>query len=66
MEAARDLLVAGRQYAPGSADWQALAAQIEHAVRELRLTTADMAPGAKQRWTQPQPEGFLRPIGVLL
>jgi ATP-dependent DNA helicase DinG len=37
LDLARDLLAAGLEHARGQADWNALAAGVEHAARELRL-----------------------------
>jgi ATP-dependent DNA helicase DinG len=53
----RDLLGAGLQFARGLVDWQALAAGVERAARDLRLVVGRGAPGSRLRWTGEAPEG---------
>ena len=50
LDFARDTLAAGLQLARGLADWQALAAAVERAARELRLVVGKHPPGARLRW----------------
>ncbi|TAK91961.1 MAG: ATP-dependent DNA helicase [Burkholderiaceae bacterium] len=53
----RDTLVEGRAHARDGADWTALTAPLEHAIREWRLHFG----GGSGRWTQtaiPQPQTF--------
>jgi ATP-dependent DNA helicase DinG len=57
LDFARDLLAAGLQHARGLADWQQMAAGVEHAARELRLSVGKQYPGAKLRWLGESPEG---------
>ncbi len=53
---AHDMLAAGLQLARGLADWQLLAADVEHAARELRLVVGKMQAGSRLRWTGLAPE----------
>lgn len=55
LDLARDLLAAGLQWARGLADWQALAAAVERAARELRLVVGRNPPGARLRWVDQAP-----------
>ncbi len=55
---ANDLLSTGLTLARGLCNWQELAAGIELAARELRLTAGQQFPGTKIRWTGPSPEGI--------
>ncbi|WP_431272973.1 ATP-dependent DNA helicase [Variovorax ureilyticus] len=57
LDFARDLLAAGLQHARGLVDWQQLAAGIEHAARELRLSVGKQYPGSKLRWSGGSPDG---------
>jgi ATP-dependent DNA helicase DinG len=52
------LLAAGLQQARGLADWQGVAAQVEHAARDLRMLAGQAWPGAKLRWTGAVPDGL--------
>jgi ATP-dependent DNA helicase DinG len=56
LDLARDLLVAGLQWARGLVDWQTLAAQLEHVARDLRLAAGPRHAG-RLRWSAPAPEG---------
>ena len=53
-----DLLAAGLQLARGVANWQELAAQVEHCARDLRLLVGKLPPGAKLPWRSATPEGI--------
>lgn len=55
LEFGRDLLACGLQLARGLADWQQVAANVEHAARDLRLVVGRV-PGGKLRWDGPAPE----------
>ncbi len=57
LDLARDVLAAGLSLARGLVDWQQVAASLEHASRDLRLTVGKSYPGAKLRWTGSVPEG---------
>jgi ATP-dependent DNA helicase DinG len=56
LDFARDLLATGLQHARGLADWMSLAAGVETAARDLRLTTAARG-AARLRWLGAAPEG---------
>lgn len=56
LDFARDMLAAGLQFARGLVDWQQLAADVERAARDLRLTVGKAWPGARLRWTGKAPE----------
>src|ERR1035437_1897031 len=56
LDFARDLLIGGLLHARGLLDWQALAADVEHAARQLRLGVGKHYPGAKLRWLGFAPE----------
>lgn len=58
LDFSRDLLAAGLQHARGLVDWQTLAAGVERAARELRLSAGRQWPGTKLRWTDAAPEGI--------
>nr|WP_236589820.1 ATP-dependent DNA helicase [Ramlibacter aurantiacus] len=53
---ARDVLGAGLQLARGMCDWQQVAAGVEQAARELRLTAGRTPTGARLRWDGEAPE----------
>jgi ATP-dependent DNA helicase DinG len=55
LDFARDALAAGLQLARGLADWQALAAAVERAARELRLVVGKHPPGTRLRWVAVAP-----------
>lgn len=55
LDLARDMLAAGLQWARGLADWQAVAAAVERAARELRLVVGRNPPGARLRWVGEAP-----------
>ncbi len=55
LDFAHDLLSCGLQLARGLADWQQVAAHVEHAARELRLVVGRV-PGGKLRWDGQAPE----------
>ena len=57
LECARDVLATGLSLARGLADWQQVAAELEFAGRELRLTVSNASAGGKLRWTNPAPDG---------
>ncbi|MDP3136390.1 MAG: ATP-dependent DNA helicase [Burkholderiaceae bacterium] len=61
LDFSRDMLGAGLQLARGLADWQRLAAGVEHAARELRLVVGKAPAGAKLRWTEAIPQGLSAP-----
>jgi len=54
---ARDLLATGLQHARGLADWQGLAAGVDHAARDLVLVTGELRGAPRLRWTDEAPEG---------
>lgn len=56
LDFARDVLAAGLQHARGLVDWQQIAAGLERAARELRLSVGKQWPGTKLRWAGPAPE----------
>ena len=58
LDLSRDLLASGLQLARGLVDWQALAAALEKAARDLRLVFPRPAGGIKLRWTEDSPEGI--------
>lgn len=58
LDLARDLLGTGLQQARGLVDWQALAAGIDRATRQLRLVVGPAASGGKRRWVDAAPEGL--------
>jgi ATP-dependent DNA helicase DinG len=53
----RDLLGTGLQLARGLAPWQELAAGVERAARDLRLSVGRQPPGARLRWAGESPDG---------
>jgi ATP-dependent DNA helicase DinG len=57
LDLARDTLAAGLQLARGLQDWSVLAAGLERAARDLRLSAGKQWQGAKLRWTSLAPEG---------
>ena len=57
LDLARDLLAAGLKHARGQADWNALAAGVEHAARELRLTAGPARANTRLRWGEATPDG---------
>jgi ATP-dependent DNA helicase DinG len=58
LDFARDVLAAGLQHARGLVDWQQIAAGLERAARELRLSVGKQWPGTKLRWAGASPEGI--------
>ena len=54
----RDVLNTGLQLARGYVDWQGVAGQLEHAVRDLRLLASAAWPGSKLRWAGAAPDGI--------
>ena len=56
LDFARDLLIGGLLHARGLLDWQALAADTEHAARQLRLVVGKHYPNLKLRWLGATPE----------
>ncbi len=56
LDFARDLLAAGLQLARGLADWQGVAAAVERAARDLRLTVGRRAAGVRLRWADATPD----------
>ena len=58
LDLSRDVLATGLQLARGLVDWQAVAARLERAARELRLTIGRAPAGARLRWTEAVPEGL--------
>ncbi len=57
LDFARDLLAAGLQLARGLADWQGVAAAVERAARDLRLSVGRRAAGVRLRWADAAPDG---------
>ena len=57
LDLARDLLAAGLEHARGQADWNALAAGVEHAARELRLAGGPARGNTRLRWGEATPDG---------
>jgi len=53
----RDLLAAGLQLARGLAEWPRLAAALDRAARDLRLSAGQAFAGSKLRWSGVEPEG---------
>ena len=58
LDFARDVLGAGLQLARGLADWQLVAAAVERAARDLRLTVGRHPAGARLRWVEAAPDGI--------
>lgn len=56
LDLAHDILAAGLQRARGLAPWQAVAAALDRAARELRLAVGKQYPDAKLRWQEAAPE----------
>lgn len=56
LDFARDMLLGGLQHARGLLDWPQLAADVEHAARDLRMVVGKSYPGAKLRWVGEAPE----------
>ncbi|MEI8169325.1 MAG: ATP-dependent DNA helicase [Rhodoferax sp.] len=56
LDFARDLMAVGLLHARGLLDWHALASELEHAARDLRLVVGKSYPGAKLRWVGESPE----------
>jgi ATP-dependent DNA helicase DinG len=54
-----DLLASGHTSARGLIDWPELAAQIEHAARDLRMCAGGSLSGARLRWGAKAPEGII-------
>ncbi|MFO1194531.1 MAG: ATP-dependent DNA helicase [Rhodoferax sp.] len=57
LDFAQDLLATGLQQARGQADWQALAAAVERAARDLRMAVGRMPPSSRLRWSEDAPQG---------
>jgi ATP-dependent DNA helicase DinG len=57
LDLARDVLAVGQTHAPGLRDWNALAADLEHASRDLRMLLGPTEPGAKLSWSDAAPQG---------
>jgi ATP-dependent DNA helicase DinG len=57
IDLSRDMLATGLQLARGLIDWQALAAGLECAARDLRLVFPRSAGGTKLRWVGDCPDG---------
>ncbi|MBS0316230.1 MAG: ATP-dependent DNA helicase [Proteobacteria bacterium] len=63
LDFAHDLLAAGLQFARGLVDWQAVAAALEQATRELRLCAGGRsAGGSRLAWNEAAPEGLSAPV----
>lgn len=63
LDFAHDLLAAGLQLARGLADWQAVAAALERAARELRLCAGGRSAGnSRLAWNDASPEGVSAPV----
>jgi ATP-dependent DNA helicase DinG len=58
LDLAHDMLASGLSLARGLADWQGVAAEVERAARDLRLTVGKVNPGTKIRWINAQPDGL--------
>ncbi|MEZ5606344.1 MAG: ATP-dependent DNA helicase [Burkholderiaceae bacterium] len=56
LDLARDLLATGLKHARGQADWNALAARVEHAARELRLAGGPTRGSTRLRWGEATPD----------
>ena len=57
LDFSRDVMAAGLQFARGLVDWLAVAAALDRAARDLRLTVGRTAAGARLRWTGEVPDG---------
>ncbi len=57
LDLARDVLAAGLQLARGLADWQGVAAALEHAARDWRMAVGARTPGTRLRWAADVPDG---------
>lgn len=57
LDLARDVLAAGLQLARGLADWQGVAAALEHAARDWRMAVGVRTPGTRLRWAGEVPDG---------
>ncbi len=57
LDLARDVLAAGLKHARGQADWNALAAGLEGAARDLRLAAGAVRGQARLRWGDGVPDG---------
>ena len=60
-ELSRDMLACGLHHAVGLADWQQLAADIEHGARDLRLMFGVAPAATRWRWATQVPEGVDAP-----
>lgn len=58
LDLARDLLAAGLKHARGLSDWQALAAGVEGAARDLRLAAGPVRASTRLRWSGEAPDGL--------
>jgi ATP-dependent DNA helicase DinG len=56
MDFGRDIQTAGLRCARGLADWLGLAAKVDMAARDLRLTVGELRAGTKLRWTEETPD----------
>ncbi len=56
LDYARDLLTAGLEGAQGFRDWPALAADIDHAARDLRMAAGPVEGAARRAWQEAVPE----------
>ena len=57
LDLARDVLASGLQWARGLADWQGVAAALEHAARDWRMAVGARTPGSRLRWAGEVPDG---------
>ncbi len=57
LDLARDVLASGSSLARGLADWQSVAASLEHQARDLRMMVGTRPLGTKLRWTEGSPDG---------
>lgn len=56
LEFSRELSTTGLQHARGVCDWQALAADIEYAARDLRMVVGGLGCGVRLHWSGPVPD----------
>lgn len=57
LDLSRDVLVAGLQHARGLCDWTTRCADLERAVRDLRLLLGEVAYARRLPWAQSHPQG---------
>ncbi len=58
LDLAQDVLATGLSLARGLADWQAVASNLAHQSRDLRMMAGSWPVGTKLRWTESVPDGI--------